>query len=391
LKKSYDKHGVLGILHKNRGQPSNRACNKQVREAAMKIIKTNYSDFGPTLVCEKLLELHEISLSAETIRTFMIKDKLWNPRPIKVNTNPHTWRARKDCFGQMQQYDGSYHNWFEGRLRDRLGNPLKETCLLAAIDDATGQITHAEFGDSEGVLPTMEFWQNYIIRNGKPLDVYLDRFSTYKNNAKKNQVALTLELTQFQRAMQQLGVGVIHANSPQGKGRIERLFQTLQDRLVKEMRLKSISTRAEANGFLLEEFLPTFNQKFAVIPRQAANLHRTVTPEETKQLSTICSIQDSRTVMNDYTISHNSTYYQINPKQQTLVRTNDLVIVSTKLDGSKLILKNDKELEFTEITERAKKLTLPKVMDRRMFGHAPKLNHPWKQAFIIPPETPSSR
>ena len=225
LKKRFKK-GIKGILHRNRGKASNHSVPEAERKAIVKIIKTNYSDFGPTLACEKLSELHKIHFSNETIRKIMIGENLWKVRLRKFEQFPHVWRARKDCFGQMQQYDGSYHDWFEGRRHNALGEAITINCLLTAIDDSTGKITYAKFDDNEGVLPTMAFWQEYIAINGKSCSIYLDRFSTYKNNQKKNAVNV-LELTQFQRACKQLGIDVINANSPQAKGRIERLFQTL--------------------------------------------------------------------------------------------------------------------------------------------------------------------
>ena len=377
LKKRFVKNGVKGILHKNRGKVSNHAVSNSVRTEIVKIIKNKYLDFGPTLASEKLTEDHKITLSSETIRQIMITGDLWKVKPKTMEKSPHVWRARKDSYGQMQQYDGSYHNWFEDRLKNILGEKVTMNCLLASIDDATGQITHAKFDDSEGVVPTLTFWQEYLKTHGKPNTIYLDRFSTYKNNLKKNTVN-DLELTQFQRACRQLGIEVINAHSPQAKGRVERLFQTLQDRLIKELRLKNICTIAEANTFLTKTFIPLFNKKFAVIPKKETNLHTMLHDKELLQLPAIMSIQDNRIIMNDYTVMHNSNLYQIDPKQPTLVRAGDKVTVQTRLNRQTFIVKESIELLFTKITERPKRITEFKTEDKRLFGHKPSPSHPWK-------------
>lgn len=376
LKKRFKK-GIKGILHKSRGTISSHAVPETERKAIAKIIKTTYPDFGPTLACEKLSELHKIHLSSEAIRQIMIKEHLWKVKVQKFEQFPHVWRARKDCYGQMQQYDGSYHDWFEGRLKDTQGETVTLNCLLAAIDDATGRITYAKFDDNEGVIVTLGFWKEYIEINGKPCIIYLDRFSTYKNNPKKNTIN-TLELTQFQRAGRQLGINIINAHSPQAKGRIERLFQTLQDRLIKELRLKNISTIVEANKFLTEVFIPWFNNKFAVAPKNCNDIHTRPGEKELLQLPAILSIHDQRNVMNDYTVMHGGRLYQVDPKQPTLIRTGDKINVQTRVNGQIFIVKNNTELKFTEILQRPKKALAVKTEDGRRFGNKPAADHPWK-------------
>ncbi len=376
LKKRFVKKGIKGILHRNRGKASSHAVPEIERKTIVKIIKTTYPDFGPTLAAEKLSELHKIHFSNETIRKIMIGENFWKIKIQKFEQFPHVWRARKDCYGQMQQYDGSYHNWFEGRLHNALGEAITINCLLTSIDDATGKITYAKFDDNEGVLPTMAFWQEYIAINGKSCSIYLDRFSTYKNNQKKNAVNI-LELTQFQRACRQAGVEVINANSPQAKGRIERLFQTLQDRLVKELRLKNISTIAEANIFLVKIFIPWFNKKFAVTPKNSNDIHARLSKKELLQLPSIFSIHDNRSVMNDYTVMHEGKLYQVDPKQPALVRIGDRITVQTRTNGQIFLFKQNTELKFTGILERAKKVVAVKTEDGRRFGHKPAFDHPW--------------
>jgi transposase len=377
LKKRFVKRGVKGILHGNRGQVSNQAVPENTRKEIVKIIKGKYPDFGPTLAAEKLSELHKIHFSNETIRNIMIEEDLWTVKTKRFEVFPHVWRARKDCFGEMEQYDGSYHNWFEGRLKNSLGVSVTLNCLLASIDDATGKITKAQFADNEGTDATFTFWQEYIETLGKPVSIYLDKGSTYKNNPRKNAVNV-LELTQFQRACRQIGISLIHAHSPQAKGRIERLFQTLQDRLVKELRLKNISTIAEANIFLTKIFVPWFNKKFAVVARKKINLHTVMTAKELICLPSIFSVHDYRSISNDYTVIHGSKLYQVDPKQLALVKIGDRVNVQTRLNEQIFIVKDNTELKFTEILERPKKVVVVKTEDGRRFGHKPAFDHPWK-------------
>lgn len=384
LKKRFVKKGIKGILHKNRGTTSNHAVPENTKNEIVRIIKTAYPDFGPTLASEKLSELHKIHFSNETIRTIMIGEKLWTVKTKSFKEFPHVWRARKDCLGEMQQYDGSYHNWFEGRLHNVLGEAIVLNCLLCSIDDATGAITKAQFADNEGVRATFIFWQQYLQTQGKPVSIYLDRGATYKNNPRKNTVN-ALELTQFERACRQVGINIIHAHSPQAKGRIERLFQTLQDRLVKELRLKNICTIAEANIFLTEIFVPWFNKKFSVAAKKKTNLHTEQTPKELSQLPSIFSTHDQRSVMNDYTVMHGGKLYQVNPKQPLLVRIGDRLTVQTRIDDQVFIFKQNTELQFTEILERAKKVAVVKTEDGRRFGNKPAADHPWqfKQQVVL--------
>lgn len=377
LKKRFVKKGIKGILHKSRGQVSNHCVPESKRKEIAKIIKTSYPDFGPTLACEKLTELHGILLSTQTIRTLMINSSLWIVKPMSLEKFPHVWRARKDCFGEMEQYDGSYHNWFEGRLYNALGEAIMENCLLCSVDDATGKITKAQFAANEGVMATFTFWQQYIKTQGKPVSIYLDKGTTYKNNPRKNAVN-AIELTQFERACRQVGINLIHAHSPQAKGRIERLFQTLQDRLVKELRLKNISTIAEANIFLTKIFIPWFNKKFSVGAKKEANLHTALDIKELTQLPSVFSVHDQRRVMNDYTVMHEGRLYQVDPKQPTLIRTGDRVTVQTRANEQVFLFKQDTELRFTEILERAKKVIIPKLEGGGYKGHKPAANHPWK-------------
>jgi transposase len=182
LKIKVKEGGAKGLAHKNRGRIPNNRFSAEYIEHAMELIKERYGDFQPTFAGEKLLENHGIKLSEETIRNAMTRAGLWQPKSRKAKAHYHAWRERKECFGDMEQFDGSYHDWFEGRLFDANGQPVKEACLLAAIDDATGKLTKLKFDANEGVVPVDTFWKEYTESLGKPLKIYLDRGSTYKVN-----------------------------------------------------------------------------------------------------------------------------------------------------------------------------------------------------------------
>jgi hypothetical protein len=279
----------------------------------------------------------------------------------------------------MEQFDGSYHDWFEGRLLDTNGQPLKEACLLAAIDDATGKLTKLKFDGSEGVVPVDTFWKEYTESLGKPLKIYLDRGSTYKVNNKHLFDDPTV-LTQFERAMEDLRIKVIHANSPQAKGRIERLFKTLQDRLVKELRLAGINTIAEANEFLEKIFIPKYNEKFSVVPKKPDNLHTPLTEVELTRINNIFSIQTYRNVNNDFTIRFKGRWFQLKEQQPTLVLRKDQIFVEEHLDGSIHMNLRDHYLDFVELPQRPEKVKMHVTgltKERQIWK--PPMNHPWKK------------
>lgn len=239
LKAAIKREGASGIVHKLKGKSGNHRIVAETKERVLSLIQQNYPDFRPTLAAEKLAENHHISISAETTRLWMMEKGLWKKRKQRQSSY-RSWRPRKEYFGELQQFDGSYHLWFEKRFVDNDGNPI-EVCLLASIDDATGIITKAQFAANEGVAAVFTFWQEYVKGTGKPLSVYLDKFSTYKINHKAAVDNIGL-MTQFQRVMGSLAIQLITAHSPEAKGIVERLFGTLQDRLDKEMRIARINT-----------------------------------------------------------------------------------------------------------------------------------------------------
>ena len=375
LKHAVEEQGPDGLIHGNRGKPSPREIPEATRSRVLDLIRSRYSDFGPTFASEKLEEIHGIALSKETIRQLMMGAKLWRPRRRRENGQYRSWRPRREAYGDMEQFDGSYAHWFEDRA--------PACCLLAAIDDATGRITHAQFTTDEGVVPVFTFWREYATTHGKPAAIYLDKFSTYKVNAKLL-VDDPAAKTQFQRAMNELGITIIHAHSPQAKGRVERVFGTLQDRLIKELRLRGISTIEEANRFLLEAFLPDFNARFPVLPRKRGDRHRKLTRAENTQLPRIFAIRHARTVRNDFTVQHEGQWFQLAETQPTLVCRGDKVLVEQRLDGSLHLLLRGKTLSYAVLPARPLRVASPKVrvLTRQRPPWKPPPVHHWRRAFL---------
>ena len=351
--------GDGGIIHRGRGNPSNRQLPKKIKDVAIKLYRQKYEGFGPTLACEKLTELDGISVNDETLRKWLIGSGDW--KKTRKDRKHRQWRERKHHFGEMVQIDGSHHDWFEGR------GP--ESVLMGYIDDATGKV-FARFYGYEGTIPAMDSLKRYAKKYGFPVKLYLDKHTTYKSPAKPSLKDDTEPLSQFQRAMKELGVEVIHAHSPQAKGRIERLFRTFQDRVVKEMRLRGIKAVEEANNFLAE-YLPIYNRRFAVNPKEKADLHRPV-PTGLK-LDRILCIKTERALRNDFTIAHDKKLYQVMDNVKA-----ERVTVEEKINGTMVITHNDIFLKFKEITARPEKQKKPHIR-KKITPQKPSASHPWRK------------
>ena len=368
LKEQVKKKGIKGVIHAGRGKPSSKKIPDKERKKIIEIIKEKYWDFGPTFAAEKLEEDHKIKRDPKTIRTIMIEEDVWKPKKKKKNEY-RSWRQRRSSFGELQQYDGSYEYWFEDRA--------PKCCLIASIDDATSRITFAKFGEHEGVEPTFNFWQEYIQKRGKPLAIYVDKFSTYSMNsklAKENPDTLT----QFERAMSTFQIEVIKANSSQAKGRVERLFKTLQDRLIKELRLNNISTIEEANEFLEKIFIPKFNAKFSVEPRAKVNLHKKVTQFEKDNFSSIFSRHYERTIRNDYTISYKNIWYQLEETQSVAMFAGEIIKVEERFNGDIYFRLRGKYLNYRQIQEKPQKVSA-KTVPWVLAPNVPAKDHPWRK------------
>ena len=369
--------GDIAVIHKLKGKESNNSIRKEIKEKSMQIIKDNYDDYKPGFATEKLEEIHGIVLSSETIRKWMREAGLWKAGKRRRNDQYRSWRPRKEYFGELMQFDGSYHYWLEERFADKDGVPI-EVCLLAAIDDATGKITKASFSANEGVIAVFTFWKEYIEEVGRPLFVYLDKFSTYKINH-KNAVDNKELMTQFQRGMNDLLINLIPANSPQAKGRIERLFKTLQDRLIKEMRLSKINSPDEGNRFLEEVFISKFNNRFAVIPAKEGDIHRNLSEIDRRNLNRIFSIQSIRKVNNDFTVQFKNKWYQLLEIQPTTVRAKDRVLIEEWINGTIHLSLREKYLKYIVLLKRPEKIgKQPLILTTHRLNYKPPSNHPWR-------------
>lgn len=376
LKKQVKKHGAQGLIHRGRGVAGHRKFKQALIEKIVSLVKNVYIGFGPTLAAEKLLGIDKIKISDETLRTLMIKNNLWKPRQRKKNKEHREWRPRKENYGTMEQYDGCYHHWFENRA--------EECCLLLSVDDATGKITKAVFDRHEGVMPTFAFWKVYILEMGKPTAIYLDKFSTYKINHKSAQDNKEL-ITQFQRVCQYLNIALISAHSPEAKGRVERMFETLQDRLVKELRLQNISDIETANIFLKEKYIPDFNKRFAVVPKNQADLRRPLTKIDKENLNSIFSVHSKRVIMNDFTIQFINRYFQLCQQQPTVVCRKDKILIEEHLDGSIILKLRDKKLNYTVLPKRSVKefkIKIPALTTGKP-TYKPPADHPWRRQFFM--------
>ncbi len=343
LKAKVKKYGIQGIIHGNRGKESNKKTDCELIKKIIKITEENYSDFTSQLTYEKLTEIHNISLSYSTIRRIRISSGLSIIKKRKTNKKHFSQRERKESYGEMSQFDGSYHDWLEGRCIDK--GLEEEQCLLLAVDDATGE-PMAILDENESIEAVFNFWKKYVIEKGKPTLIYLDKFSTYKvnhKNAKDNEEFKT----QFQRAMEdELGIKVIFAHSPQAKGRVERMNGTFQDRLVKELRLAKIDNVKNANEFIKKEFIPKFSERFNVPAKKKGNLHTKLTKQEKNNLDNIFSIKKTRKVRNDFVIQYKNRYFQLDEVQETTVYKKDEVIVEEHLNRSIHICKKTNYLEL---------------------------------------------
>jgi len=338
--------GPSSLQHGLKGRPSNNALPGEETHRIEQLLRTKYPDFGPTFAAEKLVEIHGIDRDPKTVRNIQIRLGLWKPRSARTKVEHRFYRERRGSFGEMQQFDGSYHNWFEGR------NGIQEACLLLSVDDATGHVTLAQFAEHEGVLPVMGFWLDYAHIQGIPKAIYLDRFSTYSMNVK-----LAAEnpdtLTQFERAAKEAGVEVIHAMSPQAKGRVERVFETWQDRLVKELRLHGISTIEEANAFLTNVFVPAFNEKFGKNPKQTGNLHRKPSERELADiLPYIFCRREKRVIQHDFTVAYKTKWFQLLPTPRLAMRPKERAYVHEFPDGDIHLLVRGKQTNFHPLPKR---------------------------------------
>lgn len=318
----YASEGDEGLVHRGRGRESKRRHSESLKEECLEQIRKHYIDFGPTLASEQLCERHGLMVNRETLRKWMKSEGLYTSK--KRRGEHRQWRARRDNFGELVQVDTSEHDWLEGRG--------EKIYLIALIDDATSRL-YARFYLSDSMRNNMDLLKRYMQRHGRPVAVYSDRASHFVVNRKcslEEELTGLAPRTQIGRALDELGVGLILAHSPQAKGRVERLFGTLQDRLVKVMRLEGVSRLEEANEYLTRKFMPMWNRRFARKAQSPTDVHRSL---DGYDLGSIFSVHEERTVTNDYSFSLNGQRYQIGRRSMTGGLRGGRIVTEERLDG----------------------------------------------------------
>ncbi len=374
LVQRYRIEGPQGLISRRRGQRPNNAFTSEFRTLVISLVRDKYPDFGPTFACEKLREVHGLALSAETLRKWMVEEGLWRERRRKI-ARIYQRRQRRPCYGELIQIDGSPHDWFEER------GP--RCTLIVFIDDATSALMALRFAPAETTRAYMETLRDYLDKYGRPLALYSDRHSIFRVNNPEREG----ELTQFTRAIKTLGIEPIHANSPQAKGRVERANQTLQDRLVKELRLRNISDIESANLWL-SEFVKDYNSRFASIPRENGNAHREIlhSPEE---LNYILCYQSRRVLSKNLTFQYKTSAYQIRSEGQGYRLRHAIVTVCENFNGEITVLYESRPLGYEKYVDGPEPIPLDDEKSvhervdnarfdlRSKYYVKPAADHPW--------------
>lgn len=364
-----------GLVHRARGRPSPRAFPQAMREAALELYKTKYWDFGPTLGSEYLASKHDLHVSPETLRRWLTEDGFWQ---VDAPRRKHrSWRKRKGHFGEMVQLDGSVHPWFEDR---------GEACFaMNMVDDATGE-TLSLFSEQETTQAAMDVLEGWIGAHGIPASLYVDERNVYTTKREPNleeQLAGRPALTQFGQACEKLGIRIIVAQSPQAKGRIERMNGTLQNRLIKGMRLENICSIAAANAFL-PDWLRGHNQRFAVAAADPADLHRPV-PDGLDLRGVFCW-EERRSVSNDWTVRFEGRRYQI-CKQPDLPPRRSKVRVQRWRDGSVHVVAGERELVCRPVEQSAPKAPVAPARRPGVAFRPPAEARSWRSGKFVPVDT----
>jgi transposase len=367
LLRAYRRSGAEGLVYKRRGRPSNNQLKVDVKQQAIDLIYSQYHDFGPTLAHEKLTERHGLELSRETVRKLMIAEGIWKPKRAKKLV-VHQMRERRACLGELVQLDGSPHKWFEER------GPACN--LLVYVDDATSRLMELYFSKGETTFSYFTATRRYMARHGKPVTFYSDKNSIFKVNIKN---ALTGSgMTQFGRAMKELDVEIICASTPQAKGRVERAIQILQDRLVKEMRLRDISGIEAANEYAAE-FIEDYNARFAEQPRSSHDMHRALLPSE--DLERVFTLQVQRTLSKNLTLQYKKVVYQIQTPRPSYAMRNAPVTVCERENDQIEILYKGHPMDYTIFHKQhrqADEVNSKSIDNKLKKPHKPAKDHPWR-------------
>jgi hypothetical protein len=378
LVKAYRQEGISGLVSKRRHQVSNRQHDESMRLQIKQLVHLHYVDFGPTFAAEKLHECHGLKVNKETLRQWMIDWGLWKAKRHKT-VKIHQTRQRRACFGELVQIDGSHHDWFEGRA--------PKCCLLVFIDDATSRLVGLRFEAGETTAGYFKLGQTYMKQYGRPLAFYSDKDSIFRTT-RPYQINLENTETQFSRAMRELDIELICANSPQAKGRVERANSTLQTRLVKEMRLRNMNHIDEANAFL-PEFIEDYNNRFAVAPCSTINAHRSALPDA-KTWDLIFSFQYERTLSKNLEISYDNKIYQVKEPASGYRLRHAKIKVCESLTGTVALLYQQRPLNYIchDKQKHAAQILAAKELERkintlRQVVKKPvsNRNHPWRLPF----------
>ena len=348
--RAYKAGGAAVLISKRRGRPSPRRFPESLRAKALGLVRSLYGDFRPTLAREKLSEVHGVTVSVETLRQWMIADGLWLPRAAR-RARPHPPRYRRPCFGELVQIDGCDHEWFELRA--------PRCTLLVFVDDATGRLMQLYFAESESTFAYFEATRGYLKDHGRPVAFYSDKAGVFRVNAKQPKGGD--RSTQFSRAMAELNIDVLCANTPQAKGRVERAHQTLQDRLVKELRLRNISSSQAANDFAVE-FMADYNRRFAKEPASAHDAHRPLRPGD--DLGEVLRWKEKRRLTPNLTVHYQRNLYVVESSPSALAARGHLVDVHETIDGTVQIRHGTNELRAAPF-RKAGQITQQDVADNK--------------------------
>jgi len=374
LKQAYRQFGAEGLVSKHRGRAANNRHGAEVKAFVKKLIASQYYDFGPTFASEKLQERHKIVVNKETLRQWMIEWELWKPKRQKA-ARIHQSRIRRACFGELVQIDGSHHDWFEGRAA--------ACCLLVFIDDATSRLVGLHFEESETTAGYFKLSRAHIEKYGRPLAYYSDKFGVFRVNHRGCEDSET----QFGRAMRELDIELICADSAQAKGRVERANKTLQDRLIKEMRLRGLNSIEAANAYAVE-FIKSWNQRFAVEAQSDMDAHRKELPND-EEMNLVFSIQKMRTLSKNLELSYENIIYQVQTKTTGYRLRHAKVTVCEDLSGKVTLLYKGQVLHYKQLLKQQR---VPDVIDKKQIAkkitqikkrYKPGADHPWKRSYQI--------
>jgi hypothetical protein len=355
LRARFVRHGPAGLVSGKRGKPGNRNLPASLRERALDLVRTCYADFGPTFACQKLRERHGIHLSSETLRKWMLAKGLWVHRKMRRQA-VHQPRYRRECLGELVQIDGSQHAWFEAR------GP--RCTLLVYIDDATSRLMHLRFTETESVFSYFTATAEYLRKHGKPVAFYSDKHSIFRVTHKG--AVGGSGMTQFGRALHELNIDIICANTPQAKGRVERANRTLQDRLVKELRLAGASNLQEGNAFL-PTFMADYNARFSRIALNAKDLHRPLAAAD--KLEDIFVWREERTVSASLTLQYDKVLFMLEPDDLTRALARKRVTVSDYPDGRVVIGHNGVSLPY-RIFDKVRHVDQGAIVDNKHLAAA---------------------